>query len=57
MGWPFETASWEAAEGAYYAAVGGELVWVVISVVMCCAALFVGSRHELDAYQKAKNGN
>ncbi|MEM9063570.1 MAG: hypothetical protein AAGD13_24185 [Pseudomonadota bacterium] len=55
MGWPFDAASWDVAEGAYYSAVGSELIWLIVSVVMCLAAMFVGSKHELDAYRKAED--
>ena len=52
MGWPFDEASWNNVEGAYYAAVGSEMIWVIISAVICVAALVVGARHELDAYKR-----
>ncbi|MEM7508319.1 MAG: hypothetical protein AAF415_16420 [Pseudomonadota bacterium] len=54
MGWPFEEASWNAAEGAYYAAVGSETIWVVISAICCVVPLIVGALHENDAYRKAE---
>lgn len=56
MGWPFAEATWNVAEGAYYTAVGSEIIWVLLSVVACIAACVSGSKHELDAYKKAENG-
>lgn len=52
MGAPFE--SWDAVEGAYYMGVNSswELIWLLVSIAMCCIALFVGARHELDAYKR-----
>lgn len=55
MGWPFDEASWNAVEGAYYAAQGTEFLWVLISVGMCVVACVIGSKHELDAYKRAKD--
>lgn len=52
MGWPFSEASWDVATGAYYAAVGSEMLWIILSVAACVIALVAGSRHELDAYRK-----
>ena len=52
MGWPFEEATWNVAEGAYYAAVGSEMMWFIISAALCVVALVVGSKHELDAYKR-----
>ena len=55
MGWPFAEATWDVAEGAYYAAIGSEMIWIILSVVLCVVALIAGSKHELDAYKKADN--
>lgn len=49
--------SWDGFEGAYYMGVGGwELIWLVVSIILCIAALYVGAKHELDAYKEAENG-
>ncbi len=57
MGWPFEEASWNGVTGAYHAAVGSEMTWLIISIVCCVAAMVVGAKHELDAYKRAdQNG-
>ena len=46
---------WSTVEGAMYAgAGGGEMIWLIISVVLCIASLVVGNKHELDAYKKLK---
>ena len=55
MGWSFDEASWNAVEGAYYSAIGSEFLWFVISAVLCVIALFVGARHELDAYKREED--
>ena len=55
MGWSFEKADWSAVEGAYYAAIGSEWVWLGISVACCVVALVVGSKHELDAYRREED--
>ncbi|MEM8755613.1 MAG: hypothetical protein AAGF90_21840 [Pseudomonadota bacterium] len=54
MGSAFD--SFDGIEGAYYIGAGTswELIWLVVSVAMCVLALWVGSRHELDAYKKAE---
>ena len=52
MGSPLE--SFDGFEGAYYTGAGStEFVWLIISIILCVAALVVGARHELDAYKKA----
>lgn len=56
MGWPFEEASWSVVEGAYHTAMGTEMVWIMMSVVACVLSLVVGSKHELDCYKRAQNG-
>ncbi|MEM6933466.1 MAG: hypothetical protein AAF526_07730 [Pseudomonadota bacterium] len=54
MGWPFDEASWNGIEGAYYSALGSEMLWIGVTVVICVASLVVGAAHELDAYRKAE---
>ena len=52
-----EIASWDTFEkGALYmgASSSWELIWLVVSILMCVVALWVGSRHEKDAYKKAE---
>ena len=39
--------------GAYYTgAGGGEMLWLIVSIVFCVIALVLGARHELGAYRK-----
>jgi hypothetical protein len=59
MGWPFDEASWNGVEGAYYTAMGAEMFWFLASLAICLIALVVGSKHELDAYKREeeKSGN
>lgn len=55
MGSSFD--SWDAVEGAYYVGLGGmEAPWLIVSIIMCVVALYVGAKHELDAYKEAENG-
>lgn len=52
MGAPFE-GSWDAVkDAAYYAGAGGELIWLLISIALCLAALWVGHKHESKANSK-----
>ncbi|MEM7302752.1 MAG: hypothetical protein AAF468_16870 [Pseudomonadota bacterium] len=55
MGSAFD--SWAAVKGAYYMGAGTswEVIWTVVALVVCLAALAVGSRHELDAYKKMES--
>lgn len=53
MGSNFDT--WNGVEGAYYVGAGsGEMLWVIVSVVLCVIALIIGARHELSSYSKAQ---
>ena len=54
----FELASWDAAEGPIYmgANTGFEVIWTLVAAALCVIALIVGSRHELDAYKRMKEG-
>ena len=54
MGSSFDSWTDIVAEGgAYYPGVGSmEIVWVGLSIVMCVAALYIGGKHESDAYKK-----
>lgn len=51
MGSSFD--SWDGIEGAYYMGAGTswEVIWLVISIALCIGSLYVGAKHELDAYQ------
>ena len=55
MGSAFD--SWDAAEGAYYMGANSswEVIWLLVAVGMCLLALWMGSRHELDAYKEAES--
>jgi hypothetical protein len=55
MGWPFDEASWNGVEGAYYTAMGAEMFWFLASLAICLIALVVGSKHELDAYKREED--
>lgn len=54
MGAPFE-GNWSSVTEAYYVgAGGGEVIWMIIAIALCVGALFVGARHETQAYAKTK---
>ncbi len=54
MGFDFETA--DAMSGAIYMGAGGSIpsIWLWVSVAVCVIACIIGSKHELDAYNKIK---
>lgn len=54
FGSPIEDGSWNSmTDAAYYAGHGGgEAIWLIISIVLCVVALYVGARHESEAYKK-----
>ena len=56
MGSPFDTGTWTGQEGAIYMGAGGgtgaELTWLLISIGLCCFALWMGHTHEMDAYKR-----
>lgn len=55
MGAPFE-GNWSSVTEAYYVGAGSsELIWLIIALVILVGALFVGARHETQAYNKTKN--
>jgi hypothetical protein len=49
-----EITDWAAVEGAYYAGMGSETVWLVLSMILCVGALVLGAMHEMKAYKKTK---
>lgn len=49
-----DITDWAAVEGAYYAGAGSELVWLILSMTLCVAALVFGALHEKAAYRKMK---
>ncbi len=55
MGAPFDTGTWTGVAGAYYTGLGGaEMLWLVVSIVLCLAALIIGGRHEKESYDKSE---
>lgn len=49
-----DITDWAAVEGAYYAGLGSEATWLVLSIILCVGALVFGARHEKAAYKKTK---
>ncbi|NBE06111.1 hypothetical protein [Paragemmobacter ruber] len=49
-----DITDWSAVEGAYYAGMGTEGIWLFLSMILVVAALAAGLRHEKLAYSKAK---
>lgn len=49
---------WAQATGPIYmgANTSMEVVWTLVAAGMCIVAMIIGSRHELDAYKRMKNG-
>ena len=55
-----DLANWDAATGPLYMGANSswEIIWTLIALLCCVVACIVGSRHELDAYKRAKkNGS
>ena len=51
-------SDWALFEGPTYmgANTSWEVIWTLVAAGCCVAALVVGSRHELDAYKRMKEG-
>ena len=52
-----EFADWAQFTGPMYMGANSdwEMIWTLVSVALCLIALIVGSRHELDAYKRARD--
>lgn len=48
-----DITDWAAVEGAYYAGLGSEGLWLAISIVLVVGALVIGAVHESKAYKKS----
>jgi hypothetical protein len=49
-----DITDWSAVEGAYYAGMGSEMAWLLVSMVLCFGALVIGALYEKLAYNKSK---
>lgn len=47
-------SDWSTVDGAYYAGAGSELIWLIVSIILCLAFLVAGARHEKAAYSKVR---
>lgn len=47
-----DITDWAAVDGAYYAGMGSEGIWLAISIILCVGALVLGAIHEKAAYKK-----
>ena len=58
MGAPFDTGTWNGVTEAFYNASGTEALWLFISIALCVVALWMGGKHESEAYDRAeRNGD
>lgn len=48
-----EITDWATVQGAYYAGMGSEAIWLVLSIICCVGALVLGAMHEKAAYKKS----
>ncbi|MEM7427354.1 MAG: hypothetical protein AAF441_14765 [Pseudomonadota bacterium] len=55
MGAPFDTGTWNGVTESIYNASGTEALWLFISIALCCVALWMGGKHESEAYDKAES--
>lgn len=56
MGYPYDSASWDAATGAIYMGANGSmpLIFTIISAALCVWALWAGHRGEHKLYGSYK---
>ena len=52
-----DITDWAEAAGPIYMGANSswEVIWVLLAYAAMIVALYVGSKHELDAYKKAEN--
>ena len=53
MGAPFDTGTWNGVTESMYNGAGWELIWLLVSIALCCFALWKGHSHETDAFKRA----
>lgn len=51
-------SDWALFEGPTYMGANSswEVIWTLVAAGCCVVALVIGSRHELDAYKRMKEG-
>ena len=50
-------SNWEEFTGPIYMGANSswEIIWTLIAAAICVIALVIGSRHELDAYERLRD--
>lgn len=53
---PVTQGTWDGFEGAYYTGLGSmELIWLLGTGALLIVALWLGNKHEEDAYEAVSN--
>jgi len=52
MNSPVTAGTWDGFEGAYYTGLGStELPWLIATMILLAIAIWMGARHEHEAYE------
>lgn len=52
MSSPITAGTWDGFAGAYYTGFGStETLWLIVSIAMIVLAIWLGGRHEKEAYE------
>lgn len=56
MGFPYDTASWSAVDGAMFMGWGSSMpaTYTVIAMILCAVVLLMGNSSEHKQYKKAE---
>jgi hypothetical protein len=49
-----DITDWAAVDGAYYAGLGSEAIWLAVSILLVVGSLVIGAMHEKAAYSKTQ---
>lgn len=51
MNSPITAGTWDGFEGAFYTGLGsGELLWLIVTMMLLAVAIWLGNKHEKQAY-------